>query len=240
VLVALIASGCGGTDAPPATDTATPTPSTDPTSSTVATPATGTTTPAAGENDPGVNEIAGSKAKPGAQVTISAITPKQFSAAHCAKPIMVVFYQPGAVVDEALLEEARAAAATVPGAVTFVYTPRDVRRFGDLISKLGLLSTPGVATVGRDGRIENFWVSYVDRALIQRSLRNAAAAHPCKVTADEVPAAGSAFQDAATVASGGTLSAGTTALDGQPPSTPAVTAAGAETQNAVATAAAIG
>lgn len=219
--LALVAAGCGGspdallnTSAENALGT---------------TPAPSDTTPLVGnQEEPGVNMIQGANAKVGAKVTVSAITPKKFEKAHCSKPIMVVFYQPESILDSELFGQARAATKGVDDVVTLVYTPRDVKTFGDLPSKLGLLTTPGIATVGRDGTIENFWTTYVDSALINRSLQNAERSKPCKVSSEEVPAAGSALVDATTVANGGTV-ANTTAdpLAGSPPNTPAVDASGA-------------
>ena len=218
--LALVAAGCGGSpDAllnTPA-ENATPAPAPD------ATLATDT-----GAEDPGVNELSTANAAVGSPVKVSAITPKKFAKAHCTKPIMVVFYQPESILDSELYGQAKAAAKGVDDVVTLVYTPRDVKTFGDLPAKLGLLTTPGIATVGRDGTIENFWTTYVDSALIKRSLQNAERSKPCKVSNDDVPAAGSALVDATTVANGGTV-ANTTAdpLAGSPPNTPAVDASGA-------------
>lgn len=181
-----------------------------------------------GEETPGINEIASANAAPGTAVKLSAITPKKFAKAHCSKPIMVVYYQPKSVVDTKMLAEAKLAASKVKDTVLLVYTPKDVKASGDLPAKLGLFSTPGVATVNRSGAIENFWVSYVDHALLEFSLRNAANAKPCKVDAEDVPAPGSALADAALVASGGTVAGTTTSSeDGTPPNTPAIDAAGA-------------
>ena len=235
--LALVAAGCGGGDDAAAVDpTAGATPPVDAgvPGATVAGAPTGTPgvtsaltdTPA--EDTPGANEIAGADAAVGKTVKVSAITPKAFKKAHCSKPIMVLYYQPDAVVDSKLVKEAEAAAASIKGVVVLKYTPRDVKAAGDLPAKLGLFSTPGLATVGRDGKIENFWVTYVDRALVQLSLRNADAAKPCKVGSGDVPEAGAALADAATVASGGKLEdAPTDPLAGTEPGTPAVDAAGA-------------
>jgi hypothetical protein len=236
--LALVTSGCGGAAAADPAASATPGASTDGTAIAGTTPAaTGTTGAAASGTGaaadvPGANEIANADASAGELLTVSAMTPKKFKQAFCSKPIMVVYYQPGSIVDEKLLAEATAAAGLVKGAglVTLAYTPKDVKAFGDLGSKLGLFSTPGLATVGRDGRIENFWTSYVDHALIERSLRNAAASHACKVGGDDVPAPGSALADATTVANGGTVKGATSdPLTGTPPGTPAVDAAAANT-----------
>ncbi|MCW2928230.1 MAG: hypothetical protein JWM86_2198 [Thermoleophilia bacterium] len=237
--LALLATGCGGGDDAAAVDpaaTAAATPTTDANGAVVG--GTGTA-PAAATGDtgstlgddtatPGANEIAGANAAGGSPVTVTAITPKKFAKAHCIKPIIVVFYQPGSVVDQRLYAEAAAAAASVKGIVSLTFTPKDTKLYGDLPAKLGLLSTPGLAVVDRSGKLENFWVTYVDRALIRRSLQNAAAAKPCKVATDEAPAAGSALSDAALVANGGTV-ANTTAnpLAGTEPGTAAVDAAGA-------------
>jgi hypothetical protein len=232
--VALLAAGCGGGGDAVVADEAV-TPATDPaTGMPVGDPAVpvdpslaAASAPGATDDIPGANEIANADASAGAQVTISSITPKKFSDAHCAKPILVVLYQPESILDGQLYKAAKTAAKSGPkDLVTLAFTPADVKGMGDLPSKLGLLSTPGLATVGRDGTIENFWTSYVDSALIGRSLKNAGASKPCKVATSDVPAAGSALADAATVANGGSV-AGTTTdpLTGTPPGTPAVEAA---------------
>lgn len=219
--LALVAAGCGGSP-----DALLDTPA----DNAVESAAPSDTTPLVGdtEEQPGVNELSTANAAVGAPVKVSAITPKKFAKAHCAKPIMVVFYQPESILDSNLFGQAKAAAKGIDDIVTLVYTPRDVKAFGDLPSKLGLLTTPGIAMVGRDGTIENFWTTYVDSALIHRSLLNAERSKPCKVSTTDVPAAGSALVDATTVANGGTV-ANTTVdpLTGTPPGTPAVDAAGA-------------
>jgi len=227
---ALLAAGCGGGDdaaaggdgaatGTPTTPAATTPPATNGT--TVATPggaASPATGGATGTEVPGINEISNSDAAPGNAVKISAITPKAFAKVHCSKPILVVMYQPDSILDEALLREANAAAAQVKGVVKLVYTPSQVKAYGDLPSKLGLLSTPGLATVGRDGQIENFWTSFVDRSLILKSLQNAASSKACKVSNEDVTTGGSApapsaLSNAAALVSGKKLTAapGTTA-----------------------------
>ncbi len=217
--LALLAAGCGGDPEAllntPTDNAATPDPATN-------------ATTVANEPSPGTNEIANANAKAGAPVKVTAITPKKFATAHCAKPIMVVFYQPESILDAGLYGQAKAAASGIDDVVTLAFTPRDITSYGDLPSKLGLLTTPGVATVGRDGKIKNFWTTYVDSALIRRSLKIAERSKACKLSNDDVPAAGSALADAATVANGGTVTNTTSdPLAGSPPGTPAVDAAGA-------------
>lgn len=190
--VAVLAAGCGGDDAA-TVDPAAATPAADASgvvANSPATDATGTEQPGdvgADDATPGLNELANADARTGLAVNVSKITPKKFAKAHCRKPIMVVLYQPGSSLETKLLAEAQTAARKLGGdLVTLVYTPADVKLYGDLPAKLGLLSTPGLATVSRDGTIENFWTTYVDNALILRSLQNAAAAKPCSVSVDDV------------------------------------------------------
>ena len=223
IALALIASGCGSADPTALMDT--------PTDNATEAGSSGTTVASKpAEESPSVNEISKADAKPGDTVKVSAITPKKFSKAHCDKSVLVVLYQPASVLDEQLFAEARAAAKGRKHLVTLAYTPSDVKAFGDLPGKLGLLSTPGLAIVDRSGKIESFWTTYVDRALIGYALDRADKAKPCKVGAAEVPAAGSALSDAALVANGGTVANTTTApLAGSPPGTPAVDAAAATT-----------
>lgn len=243
--IALLAAGCGGGDEGAAVDAAAL--GTDPAAMTGTDPAGAGTAPdgslvgqpgatdplaaggeGAGEEVPGANEISNADASSGTLVKVTAITPKAFAAAHCSKPILVVMYQPGGILDERLLQSAKAGAkrAGTRDLVVLEYNPRDVKAMGDLPSKLGLLSSPGVATVGRDGTIANFWTTYVDEALIEKSLRNAAASRNCKVSSEDVPAAGSQLADAALVASGGTVTS-TTAdpMAGSQPGAPALDAA---------------
>lgn len=248
--LALVAAGCGGGDeaavvpvdpaaasgTDPAAMTTDPAAAvTDPNATLAADGSGGATDPlaaggaGAGEEVPGANEISNADAASGTLVKITAITPKEFAAAHCAKPILVVMHQPGGILDDRLLQAAKAGAkrAAIKDLVMLDYNPRDVKAMGDLPSKLGLLSSPGVATVGRDGTIANFWTTYVDEALIEKSLRNAASGRACKVSSEEVPAAGSQLANAALVASGGTVTNTVTdPMAGSPPGTPAVDAAG--------------
>lgn len=236
IAFAIVASGCGGGATADPAAAGTPAAGADPSATTVAgtgtdpsaPSVTGALTSAAGEDIPGANEISNANAAVGASVKVSATTPKKFRDAHCSEAIMVVYYQPGSVVDEKLLQQATNAAASAGDVLMLVYTPRDVKSAGDLPSKLGLFSTPGLATVGRNGKIANFWVTYVDQSLIKYSLMSAKAAKPCKVGSGDVPAAGAALKDATIVASGGKLEdASTDPLAGGQPGTPAVDAAGA-------------
>ncbi|MCW2922874.1 MAG: hypothetical protein JWM98_278 [Thermoleophilia bacterium] len=217
---AVLASGCGAADPTALLNTGDEPATTAP-----------ATTPGSTVSDadqPTVNEISKADAKPGDLVKISAITPKKFAKAHCDKSILVVLYQPGADLDDALVAQAKLAAQGRKNLVTMMYTPSQVKQFGDLPSKLGLLSTPGVAIVDRSGRIETFWTSFVDYQLIGYQLDRAATAKPCKVGSEDVPAAGSALSDAAVVAGGGTVKdTTTTPLAGTPPGTPAIDAAAA-------------
>lgn len=223
VAVALAVAGCGGEPTEllntPEENAAGGTPTETAPASTVA-----------AEESPRLNEISGASAKPGELVKLSAITPKRFSAAHCSKVIAVLFYQPESLVDEALLSNAQAATKGRENVVTLAYTPADVKSYGDLPSKLGLLATPGLAIVDRSGKIETFWTSYVDQQLIEYQLDRAASAQPCKLTAEDVPAAGSALKDAALVAGGGkpaSQTAGTTAAGTPATAATGTTAAGA-------------
>lgn len=200
-------------------------------------PPPATTTPGttvAGGETPGVNEIANASAEPGTLVKISAITPKKFAAAHCSKVIIVLLYQPDSLIDESIYREARAATKDLKDVVTLAYTPSDVKAFGDLPAKLGLLSTPGLAIVDRSGRIEAFWTSYVDQQLIAYQLDRAASARPCKVSEADVPAAGSALNDAALVAAGGKPASATAAANAAAAAT-AATGAGTTDASAVLT-----
>ncbi|MCW2961543.1 MAG: hypothetical protein JWM90_1930 [Thermoleophilia bacterium] len=168
----------------------------------------------AGSDVPGLNEIANADASSGTPIKLSALTPKVFKSAHCRKPIIVVLYQPGAILDAKLLAEARAAKASVKGSTQITYTPKDVKAFGDLPAKLGLLSAPGVAIVNRDGTFGIVWTSYVDRELIAKALRYAASTKQCKLSVDDVPAAGepvaSDLSNAAALVSGAKPAASTT------------------------------
>lgn len=193
--IALVVAGCGGAEEIPA-DAGAAAPTPDSTTPGMVTPGTDGAVPgvgvaggAAGAED-GMNEIATAQAGNGTPVKLSSRTPKEFSSAHCARPIMVVLHQPGSILDQALLKESRTAAATIKDTKLLVYTPRMVRSYGDLPTKLGLIAAPGVAIVARDGTVENFWTTFVDNKLIEASLRNASTAKACKSDGGAVDAAG--------------------------------------------------
>jgi hypothetical protein len=125
------------------------------------------------------------------------------------------------LLDEKLLGQVSAArsAAGVKDLVQLTYEPRQVKKFGDLLAKVGLLSSPGVAVIARDGRIENFWTTYVDTDLVTKSLRNAAKAKRCTaLTGADVAVAPPTnnFSDAATLAGGGTPATGTAGAPSAP------------------------
>ncbi|MCW2949138.1 MAG: hypothetical protein JWN41_151 [Thermoleophilia bacterium] len=244
IVLALVATGCGGaadatTATPAPAPAATPTPAVADSGSTGTTVADGTagaasastdtTTPGAASSSsdiPGANEIAGSEAAGGAAIKISTLTPQEFVRAHCTKPIVVVLHQPNSILDQALLSSVKAALGSASrtakhDTVLLVYTPKEIKRFGDLPAKVGLLTAPGVAVINRGGAIQNFWTGYVDSSLLGRVLELAAATKPCKVANEDAgvsaadptlgaAATSSSLAAAATIASGGAATAATT------------------------------
>lgn len=201
---AVVLAGCGGGAAvePPATDAAGADPAAvvDP-NAPVIDPALDPALDPATTGDPGAlvgngdagsdvadNEgIATSSAAPGTQVATSDSTPKAFVKALGKKPIVVIIHQPGAIVDEHLLAESRIASRAAKGVVFLSYIAGDFKHYGDLPGKIGLLSSPSVAVISRDGSIENFWSGYVDNILIAKSVMLAAAAKGASVTPDDAP-----------------------------------------------------
>lgn len=237
--LALVAAGCGGAAAEDAAVVdpaagATPAPTTDATGTPVVN-ADGTTTPApattatgataTGETEPGTNELSGTEAAGGAAIKISQLTPKDFARAHCARPIVVVLHQPDSILDQSVLASVTSAlshsSTTVQkDTLLLTYTPKEVKRYGDLLSKVGLLQSPGVAVVNRGGTIQNFYTGYVDASLLRKVIQLAAATKPCKVANEDAgaavadPSKGAAAKapvsnlaNAATLATGGTVAA---------------------------------
>lgn len=236
--LALVAAGCGGAAAEDAAavDPAagmTPAPTTDATGTPVVN-ADGTTTPApattgatgatgSGDAEPGTNELSGTEAAGGAAIKISQLTPKDFARAHCSRPIVVVLHQPDSILDQSVLASANSAlshssASIQKDTLLLTYTPREVKRYGDLLSKVGLLQSPGVAVVNRGGAIQNFYTGYVDASLLRKVIQLAAATKPCKVANEDAGAAAadpskgaaakapvSNLANAATLATGGTV-----------------------------------
>lgn len=191
---ALVATGCGGGDAAAPADAGATLDATAATGDqTALAGADGTTLDATGAEtgaeDPAgpSGGLAGSAAAPGVTVATSRRTPKAFRAAMGIRPIVVVLYQPDAVLDKAALLEARLAARTVDDAVLLTYAASDVAGYGDLPEQLGLFSTPSVAVVSRSGEIQNFWAGYVDRGLLERSVQQAADATASEVTSADAP-----------------------------------------------------
>ncbi|MBC7461704.1 MAG: hypothetical protein H7287_10115, partial [Thermoleophilia bacterium] len=171
----------------------------------------------------GTNELSGTVAAGGAAIKISQLTPKDFARAHWSRPLVVVLHQPGAILDQELLASVNSAlshSSTLVRKDTLLltYTPKELKRYGDLLSKLGLLQSPGVAVVNRGGAIQNFWPGYVDASLLRKVIQIAAATKPCKVANEDAGAAiadptkGAAAKapvsnlaNAATLATGGTV-----------------------------------
>lgn len=178
--------------------------------------ATGDPTALVGNGDAGEivgdsEGIATSSAAPGTQVATSDSTPKAFVKALGKKPIMVIIHQPGAIVDEHLLAEARIASRAAKGVVFLDYAAGDFKHYGDLPGKIGLLSSPSVAVISRDGSIENFWAGYVDHILIGKAVMLAAAAKGASVTPDDAPPVEANPLDAAAsgAGAGGAVTTGT-------------------------------
>jgi hypothetical protein len=136
----------------------------------------------------------------GQQIGTSEATPKAFVDALGAHAIIVLFYQPNAAIDTAVLKEVQAAGKSVKGAVTIVYKAADNDLYGDLAEQLGLYRAPSIAIVNRTGEMENHWTGYADRELLASVLSNAQKAPAAKVTPKDAPADTDAISEAATTA----------------------------------------
>ncbi len=170
---------------------------------------------------PGSNETGGpvSVVAPNEDIGTSAATPEEFAKALGAKPIIVVMYQPTAPVDEKVLKNAKAAAKAVKGTVLLAYTPAQYKVWGDLVERLGIFGTPGVAIIKRDGTLGYRNTGYlVDASLLRAALKRAALAKPAKVVEKDAPAPKNVFESVADEASTGKASKSGAATDvsGQP------------------------
>lgn len=202
----LLVSGCGsGGEETAAADGAVPT---DP--ATAAQTTGNTVDPAAGSavTDPTTGLPAAAAASGseisstgiGEEVKTSSETPKDFTNAVGKKAIVVFIYQPTSDQDELLKGEVQAAVKQVGKAVFLQYNAGDHKSYRDLPTALNLWGSPGVAVVSRSGKLQNFWIGYVDDGLLARAIQKANAAQPSKVTPST---------DAPPLSSGGTTVSGT-------------------------------
>lgn len=257
VAIAVLAAGCGGGGDEAAAGgadaaAADPAASTGTGDATTGAPAAGATDPAAlASGQTGDPAAAGGAAgggdaeivaAPGTQIETSDQTPKEFVNALGRKTIVVFMYQPTSTLDELVAKEVKAAVKRVPGVVLLTYRVGEFKKYGDLPERVALLgSSPGVAVVDREGKLQNFFRNYVDANMLTLTLRIANLAAPANVTPGDVPtesASGfdkltgsapasattagtpAATTDPAAAATGGT----TTGTDGSVPATGTTTA----------------
>jgi hypothetical protein len=146
LLVALIASGCGGGGDEEVTTTSGPAVTAAPSG-----PATG---------DSLVGE----------DVVTTADTPAEFVEAYGAKPIVVLFYVPGATDDVSVVESLDGLAPSFDDYLFLAYDYKTPDVYGDLSALLEVGYPPEVILIDKKGIVQRIWNGYVDEGTLNQGL----------------------------------------------------------------------
>ena len=150
LLVVFAAWGCGGGEEE--TNTSAP-----------AAPANPATTPAGG----------GSEALVGKQLVTTSNTPSEYvDAVEAAIPVVVVFYVPGGVDDQKVLESVTTLQADFPDYTFLLYDFADPVAYGDLSTLLKVDYPPAVILVDGAGYVDAVWNGYVDEGTLNQEFVN--------------------------------------------------------------------
>jgi len=88
------------------------------------------------------------------------------------RPIVVLFYVPGGLVDEQVLSTVTELRNNFRSYSFLLYDYSVPSVYGDLAMDLGISYQPGVVLIDRHGIVEESWTGYVDKATLNQLLVN--------------------------------------------------------------------
>ena len=88
------------------------------------------------------------------------------------RPIVVLFYVPGGLVDEQVLSTVTELRNSFRSYTFLLYDYSVPSVYGDLAMDLGISYQPGIVLIDRHGAVEESWTGYVDKATLNQLLVN--------------------------------------------------------------------
>ena len=88
------------------------------------------------------------------------------------RPIVVLFYVPGGLVDEQVLSTVTELRNSFRGYAFLLYDYSVPSVYGDLAMDLAISYQPGIVLIDRHGAVEESWTGYVDKATLNQLLVN--------------------------------------------------------------------
>jgi hypothetical protein len=108
----------------------------------------------------------------GGNIITTEDTPSAFVEAYGVKPIVVLFYVPGAVDDLKVMETLEALENSFSTYVFLAYDYKTPDAYGNLSSLLDVGYPPEVILIDRQGVIQEVWNGYVDEGTLNQALVN--------------------------------------------------------------------
>jgi hypothetical protein len=100
-------------------------------------------------------------------------TPEEYVAAiGQARPVAMIFYVPGNVDDEKVLETFKTLQPDFPEYTFLIYDYKNPSAYGDLSMLLEVNYPPEVVLVDRAGTVQDIWNGYVDEGTLKQCLIN--------------------------------------------------------------------
>jgi hypothetical protein len=96
--------------------------------------------------------------------------PSQYANALGNRPIVVLFYEPGGVEDEKVLNALRSLATSFSSYTVLMYDYRVPAAYGDLPQDMQIGYLPYMVLIDRYGGTRAVWNGYVDKATLNQSL----------------------------------------------------------------------
>jgi hypothetical protein len=108
----------------------------------------------------------------GEGVNLTDVLPAEFREAYGNRPILVLFYVPGGVDDESVLQSVQALRNSFSDYLFLLYDYSMPEAYGDLSTVLNVDYQPQVTLIDRLGLRREVWSGYVDKGTLNQSLVN--------------------------------------------------------------------
>jgi len=107
------------------------------------------------------------------KLAVTEDTPEEYVAAiGQARPVAMLFYVPGNVDDDKVLEVFRGLQSSFPGTTFLTYDFKSPDTYGDLSMLLQVNYPPEIVLIDRGGTVRNIWNGYVDEGTLNQCLIN--------------------------------------------------------------------
>jgi len=154
-------AGCGGEEEQPTTTTSTAVTTTSSTTTTLADGET-TTTVTSEADETTTTTVATSVLLDG--------LPVAYLDSLGRRPIVVLFYVPGEVDDEEVVDSVRELRSTYPTYTFLIYDYKLPDAYGDLADLLMVNYQPHISLIDRNGFVQRVWSGFVDKGTLNQTL----------------------------------------------------------------------